>query len=260
MTLPIEVGVAVDVLVGPVLNSSTNAVKNDLAYNASGMVLSTYIGSTRAARTLSGTTDADWWWRSAGGEGMYLLRVPASVLTSGEDGLALRVRGVATGVFTFSNFESLQIVDPTVADTLSAILALSDDEVGIKSDPASAGATLTAIPWNAAWDAEVQSEVADALGVYDPPTKAELDTAVSGLSTLSSSDITTILDTVIPDSVPADGSRPTVRQALYLLVQYFTERQISGTSLIVRKPDGVTTLMTLQFDNANAPLSITRVG
>jgi hypothetical protein len=32
-----------------------------------------------------------------------------------------------------------------------------------------------ATPWNAAWDAEVQSEVADALAVYDPPTNAEME-------------------------------------------------------------------------------------
>lgn len=37
-----------------------------------------------------------------------------------------------------------------------------------------AGAGLSAIPWNAAWDAEVQSEAADALAAYDPPTHAEL--------------------------------------------------------------------------------------
>lgn len=39
------------------------------------------------------------------------------------------------------------------------------------------GTGLTAIPWNASWDAEVQSECTDALNAYDPPTKAELDTA-----------------------------------------------------------------------------------
>jgi len=38
-----------------------------------------------------------------------------------------------------------------------------------------AGAGLTAIPWNAAWDAEVQSECADALAAYDPPTNAEME-------------------------------------------------------------------------------------
>lgn len=38
-----------------------------------------------------------------------------------------------------------------------------------------AGAGLTAIPWNAAWDAEVQSEATDALNAYDPPTNAEME-------------------------------------------------------------------------------------
>ena len=49
-----------------------------------------------------------------------------------------------------------------------------------------AGATgdhLTAIPWNASWDAEVQSEAADALTAYDPPTRAELTSDISGLDT-----------------------------------------------------------------------------
>lgn len=37
------------------------------------------------------------------------------------------------------------------------------------------GDHLTAVPWNAAWDAEVQSECADALNAYDPPTNAEME-------------------------------------------------------------------------------------
>lgn len=37
------------------------------------------------------------------------------------------------------------------------------------------GAGLTALPWNAAWDAEVQSEAEDALAAYDPPTNAEME-------------------------------------------------------------------------------------
>ena len=38
------------------------------------------------------------------------------------------------------------------------------------------GAGLTAIPWNSSWDAEVQSECADALTAYDPPTRTEATT------------------------------------------------------------------------------------
>jgi hypothetical protein len=37
------------------------------------------------------------------------------------------------------------------------------------------GSGLSAIPWNAAWDAEVQSECADALVAYDPPTNTEME-------------------------------------------------------------------------------------
>jgi hypothetical protein len=37
------------------------------------------------------------------------------------------------------------------------------------------GDQLTAIPWNASWDAEVQSECTDALNAYDPPTNAEME-------------------------------------------------------------------------------------
>jgi hypothetical protein len=46
-----------------------------------------------------------------------------------------------------------------------------------------AGAGLSAIPWNAAWDAEVQSEATDALNAYDPPTRAELTTDTNSVLT-----------------------------------------------------------------------------
>jgi hypothetical protein len=62
----------------------------------------------------------------------------------------------------------------TIAANLSDIEAQTDD-IG------AAGAGLTAVPWNAAWDAEVQSEVADALGVYDAPTRAELTSDINSI-------------------------------------------------------------------------------
>jgi len=49
------------------------------------------------------------------------------------------------------------------------ILAIRRDAIPLT------GTSLTAIPWNASWDAEVQSEVADALAVYDPPTNTEME-------------------------------------------------------------------------------------
>jgi hypothetical protein len=46
-----------------------------------------------------------------------------------------------------------------------------------------AGAGLSNIPWNASWDAQVESEVTDALNTYDPPTKAEMDAGHALLAT-----------------------------------------------------------------------------
>jgi hypothetical protein len=59
-----------------------------------------------------------------------------------------------------------------------------------------AGAGLTALPWNAAWDAEVQSECTDALNAYDPPTNAEMIAR-----TLVAADYTIVSDLpVAPDN------------------------------------------------------------
>src|SRR3990167_3780153 len=63
------------------------------------------------------------------------------------------------------------IVDLGGGATIGANLV---DIEGQTDDIGTAGAGLTAVPWNAAWDAEVESEVTDALNAYDPPTYTEL--------------------------------------------------------------------------------------
>lgn len=56
----------------------------------------------------------------------------------------------------------------SVSADVAAIEAQTDD-IG------AAGAGLAALPWNAAWDAQVESEVTDALNAYNGPTSAEMD-------------------------------------------------------------------------------------
>lgn len=109
----------------------------------------------------------------------------------------------------------------SISADIAAIEAQTDD-IG------AAGAGLTAVPWNAAWDAEVQSEVEDAL------------------------------DVTLADSVPADGTRPTLRQAAYMIAQFLFERSVSSTTVTVNKVDGTTALMTLTLNDAASPTSITR--
>lgn len=66
------------------------------------------------------------------------------------------------------------------------------------------------------------------------------------------------LESVIADSIPADGTRPSIKQALYMLTQFMVERSVSGTTLTVSKPDGSTALFTLTLNDASTPTSITR--
>lgn len=83
------------------------------------------------------------------------------------------------------------------------VLALAKGSNGLSaikgdtSEIGAAGAGLTALPWNPAWGAEVQSEVTDALNAYDAPTAAELTAEINDVQ----SDIAA-LDTLI-DGVKA---------------------------------------------------------
>jgi anti-sigma factor ChrR (cupin superfamily) len=71
-------------------------------------------------------------------------------------------------------------------------------------------------------------------------------------------EIEALLTTAVADSVPADGSRPSIAQGIYMLTQFMLERAVSGTTLTVKKPDGSTTLMTLTLNDAVNPTSVTR--
>jgi hypothetical protein len=59
-----------------------------------------------------------------------------------------------------------------------------------------AGAGLTGVPWNAAWDAEVESEVTDALNAYDPPTNTEMVAAFTEIKGATWSSVTDTLEAI----------------------------------------------------------------
>ena len=78
-------------------------------------------------------------------------------------------------------------VDGGRLDTILDAVLVDTNQIGV------AGAGLTAVAWNAAWDAEVQSEVADALAAYDGPTRAELSADIAGLNDPTAAAIATEL-------------------------------------------------------------------
>ena len=107
----------------------------------------------------------------------------------------------------------------------------------------SAGAGLTAVPWNASWDTEVQSEVTDALNAYDPPTKAEMDA---------------MWTTTQVEAYAADGAAATPAELLYMILCSVSEFAVSSTTITGKKLDGSTTAMTWTLDDATSPTSRTR--
>ncbi|MBE7413831.1 MAG: hypothetical protein HS130_00830 [Deltaproteobacteria bacterium] len=84
---------------------------------------------------------------------------------------------------------------PAGASVSADVAAVKGETAAILEDTAeigAAGAGLTALPWNAAWDAEVQSECTDALNAYAPATGAALATVAGYIDT----EVQAILDIV----------------------------------------------------------------
>lgn len=135
----------------------------------------------------------------------------------------------------------------SVSADIAAIEAQTDD-IG------AAGAGLTDVPWNAAWDAEVQSEVADALAVYDPPTKAELDVlGTAALATQASVDtVDNFLDTeiaaikAVTDLLPDGGALSSLAtQASVNTIDDFLDTEVAA---IKAKTDQLTFTTANQVD------------
>lgn len=121
----------------------------------------------------------------------------------------------------------------SVSADIAAIEAQTDD-IG------AAGAGLTAVPWNAAWDAEVQSECTDALNAYDPPTNAEMEarTLVSAgyasPTNITAGTITTVTNLT---NAPSNGDftatmKESITAAVPTTAQIQTEMEENGASLL----------------------------
>ena len=142
------------------------------------------------------------------------------------------------------------VVDAILVDTgttldgkINTIDGIVDAILVDTAEIGSAGAGLTAVPWNSSWDAEVQSECTDALNAYDPPTKTEMDAMWTTAQT---------------ESYASDGAAATPAQLLYMIYCAVGEFAISSTTITGKKLDGSTTAMTWTINDASNPTSRTR--
>lgn len=104
-----------------------------------------------------------------------------TALTDYDAATGTELAAVDTKIDTIDGIVDAILVDTgtTLQGELDGIQADTEDlqvQIGI------AGAGLTAVPWNATWDTEVQSECTDALNAYDPPTRTELTSDISSLN------------------------------------------------------------------------------
>jgi hypothetical protein len=194
---------------------------------------------------------------------------------------AITTAKIQDGAFTAAKFASgaFDAVWSVAARSLTTFGTLAADVWAVATRTLSAGTNIVLAKgtgvtgFNDLSAAQVNAEVDTALTDYDGPTYAELTAAlataddatlaaIAALNNLSSTEVGDAvdakLDAILPDSVPADGTRPSVKQALYVITQFLTERSVSGTTLTVRKPDGSTALMTFTLSDATHPTSITR--
>lgn len=127
-----------------------------------------------------------------------------------------------------------------------------DAEVESEVDDSLGGGTgtaLTAIPWNASWDAEVQSECTDALNAYDPPTKAELDSGLAGLNDVSAAEVNAEVadviktDTISEMSQGAPPGSPTLQQAVNYLYKAWRNKNMTDSSTIEIYDDAGSTVL-----------------
>src|SRR3990167_3434781 len=145
-------------------------------------IATTDIVTILADRALKATVDNRTLDVSAGGEaGVDWANVGSPTTTVGLSGTTVKT---ATDVET--DTADIQSRIGTVSDlgggaTLAANLSdieAQTDDIGVAgaglTEAGGTGDQLTAVPWNAAWDAEVQSEATDALNAYDPPTNTEM--------------------------------------------------------------------------------------
>ena len=101
------------------------------------------------------------------------------------------------------------------------------------------GSTFTAIPWSAAWDAEVQSECADALTAYGAATQTSVDTIDDLLDTEISAIISGVAD--LPTNAELATALGTADDAVLAQVGLVKAK----TDLIPASPAAVGSAMTL---------------
>lgn len=118
---------------------------------------------------------------------------------------------------------------------------------------AAINAKTTNLPSDPADESQIEAAISAAAST--------LAAAIAALNNLSQAQVLTQvnagLDATLADSIPAVGSRPSLRQAAYMGTQFLVERSVSGTTMTIKKPGGAT-LFTITLNDATTPTALQR--
>jgi uncharacterized protein Yka (UPF0111/DUF47 family) len=140
------------------------------------------------------------------------------------------------------------------AAALSTVAGYIDTEIGtivagvaaVEADTQDIQSRLPAALVSGRMDASVGAMAANALTASALASDAVVELVAA------------LLTTTMTESYNADGSAPTLAQAIFVIMQMLTEVTVSGTTMTIKKLDGSTTALTLTTNSASAPTSITR--
>lgn len=162
---------------------------------------------------------------------------------------AIRNRGDAAWI-TATGFSTHSAADVWSVATRTLTASTNFNDVSATDVWAAATRTLTA---NTNLNDLDAAGVRSALGM----ASANLDTQIAALPT-ASENATATLTTQMTEAYAADGTAPTLAQAMFQTMQFLHESSVSGTTVTIKGLDGSTSKMTFTLDDATTPTSITR--
>ena len=187
-----EVSVNTLMTVGPVVDDSDYTLEESVAWNAAGMDLVlhevAYDGGAHTTTVITLTTGGDFDWVHLA-NAYYSVEITGAVLNIiGEAWL----EGFADGIYPFRS-PVYNILPTNISDAKYSTTLQNVDAKKLN------GATPNNIS-----TAQVNTEADSAISDYDPPTKAELDTAESNIRGADSDDLKDLSDQV--DGISGDAT------------------------------------------------------
>jgi hypothetical protein len=208
-------------------------------------LITAYTGSTKTVTLAAGVS-----FTAAAGDNISILRpvlLPTTlgrtldVSSGGEAGLDWANIGSPTSSQPDVNVEKWNATAVPAEHTAGYPIVTIKDGTGTGEIDTNAGAVVN---------------VTTVTNLTNAPTNGDLTATMK--ASVNAEVVDVLRTDTIPDSYSTDGSQPTIAQAVMAILQFLTEKAVSGTTVTVKKPDGSTTAMTFTLDSSTDPTSITR--